>query len=116
MPTAKSPTIAITSIGSLVGSAILDSLEHRRTEFRIIGYNSLPEAINNFRAAVAYLVPPASDLDGYRATLTRRIAEDRPDLVLAGRDEDIGILSTISGGSTFEGTTIVARCRGYPAR
>lgn len=102
------PTIAITSIGSLVGSAILDSLEHRRAEFRVIGYNSIAEAINNFRADSVHLLPPAVDENRYRDALRHRITQDRPDIVLAGRDEDIRFLAALRTEATLDDVTIVA--------
>lgn len=39
--------ILITSVGSLVGQNILDSLEGRREGVRVIGVNSLAEAASN---------------------------------------------------------------------
>jgi carbamoyl-phosphate synthase large subunit len=101
-------TIAITSIGSLVGSAILDSIEHRHDGFQIIGYNSTAEAVNNFRADKTFLLPPAAELNAYRAALTSRLTLDRPDIVLAGRDEDVGILAALREDGNFGETTIVA--------
>ena len=49
-------TILITSVGSLVGHNILESLASRRQEWRIVGVNSLALAANNFRCDAAYLV------------------------------------------------------------
>lgn len=102
------PTISITSVGSLVGSAILDSLEHRRSGLRIIGYNSLADSPNNFRVDEAHLLPPAAEKDAYKRALVARLEQDRPDIVLSGRDEDIGILAELKAAGGVDQVTIVA--------
>jgi carbamoylphosphate synthase large subunit len=81
-------SILITSVGSLVGLNILDSLEAMRTRLRVVGTNSEPKAPNNFRCDVAYLAPETAD-PAFIARLRTIIAHEKPDLVLAGRDADL---------------------------
>lgn len=100
--------LAITSIGSLVGTAVLDSISDRRKDIKIIGYNSTPEAINNFRSDRCYLIPPTSDRDIYSDTFASYLKRDQPDLVIPGRDEDIDILAELRATGGLDRTTIIA--------
>lgn len=87
--------ILITSVGSLVGQNILDALEGRREGMRVIGVNSLAEAASNFRCDVCYMAPRASNEEEYRTRLLEIMESERPDLVLAGRDDDVIALALI---------------------
>lgn len=87
--------ILITSISSLVGQNVLDALEGRRAGVRVIGVNSLAEAASNFRCDVCYMVPMAAEDGRYRARLLEIMESERPDLVLAGRDDDVLALAAI---------------------
>ena len=87
--------IVITSVGSLVGQNVLDSLEGRRSGLEIVGLNSTAEAANNFRCDRAYLAPPAAGSEQYRRRLAAILLEERPDLVLPGRDDDVLTLATL---------------------
>lgn len=87
--------IFITSVGSLVGQNILDALEGRRAGVRVIGINSLAEAASNFRCDICYTAPMASNEEQYRARLLEIMASELPDLVLAGRDDDVSALAAI---------------------
>jgi biotin carboxylase len=87
--------LIITSVGSLVGQNVLDTLHGRREHVLIIGTNSIVEAANNFRCDKAYLVPPAACTADYVAALCSLIANERPDLVIPGRDDDIVILADL---------------------
>ena len=87
--------LIITSVGSLVGQNVLDTLHGRREHVLIICTNSIVEAANNFRCDKAYLVPPAACTADYVAALCSLIANERPDLVIPGRDDDIVILADL---------------------
>lgn len=87
--------IAVTSVGSLVGQNILDSLEGRRAGIELVGINSTAAAAGNFRCDRTYLAPPASRPDEYLARLTAVFLEERPDLVLPGRDDDLLALARL---------------------
>jgi carbamoylphosphate synthase large subunit len=87
--------ILITSIGSLIGEAIIDALGSRRAEFKIIGTNSDPAAFNNFRADIACLVPASAEAEPFLCQMRRILQVERPDLVLAGRDGDLAALAVL---------------------
>lgn len=87
--------IAITSVGSLVGQNILDSLEGRREGIEVVGVNSVAAAAGNFRCDRAYLAPPASRSGEYLDRLAAVLNEEKPDLVLPGRDDDVLALARL---------------------
>jgi hypothetical protein len=87
--------IAITSVGSLVGQNILDSLEGRRAGIEVVGINSAADAAGIFRCDRAYLAPPAADAEQFRARLASILLEERPHLVLPGRDADVLALARL---------------------
>ena len=87
--------LIITSVGSLVGQNVLDSLRGRTEHLYIIGTNSVVEAANNFRCDRSYLVPLAADTVDYVAALSSIIDTESPDLVIPGRDDDIVILADL---------------------
>lgn len=93
--------ILITSVGSLVGQNILDSIADRRGELRVVGVNSDPLTPNNFRCDAAYLAPETENEDAFIARLREIIAQERPDLVLAGRDHDLGPLARLKVAREF---------------
>lgn len=91
----KKKTILITSVGSLVGQNILDSLENRRENIKIIGINSIAEVANNFRCDKSYLISKTENIDNYLDELTNIIEKEKPNLVIPGRDEEVVILSQL---------------------
>lgn len=91
----KKRTLLITSVGSLVGQNVLDTLEGRRSGLRIIGVNSLCEAAGNFRCDRAYLLPPAAEEQAYRHQLANIIEREAVDLAIPGRDADILVLAQL---------------------
>ena len=84
--------LLITSVGSLVGQGILDVLEcpgrSRRGLVTVIGTNSLADAPNNFRCDRCYLAPQTTADAAFAARMRQILAEESPDLILCGRDED----------------------------
>ncbi|MBU1642668.1 hypothetical protein KKE54_04850 [bacterium] len=88
-------TLLITSVGSLAGQNILDALNNRRGNLKIIGTNSLAEAANNFRCDKTYLVPSAAQTIGFSEALIDIIEKENPDVIVPGRDDDIVILSQL---------------------
>lgn len=83
--------LLITSIGSLIGSNLLDVLEYqpfrRREMVHLIGTTSVADEPNNFRCDRCYLVPETAS-DGFLCRLASVIGEEAPDLILHGRDAD----------------------------
>jgi carbamoyl-phosphate synthase large subunit len=87
--------IAITSVGSLVGQNILDALEGRLAGIEIVGINSIAEAAGNIRCDRAYLAPPAARPEDYLKQLAAILLDERADLVLPGRDDDVLTLAQL---------------------
>lgn len=87
--------ILITSVGSLVGQNVLDSLNNRRQNILIIGTNSIAEAANNFRCDKTYLVAAAANTDKFISDLETVIKMEKPNLVIPGRDDDVVILAQL---------------------
>ncbi len=81
--------LLITSVGSLVGQNVLDSLEGRRQSLRIVATNSAAQASNNFRCDAVHLAPPVADAAAWRAFHARVMDEEGVDLVIPGRDDDV---------------------------
>ncbi len=84
--------ILITSVGSLVGQNILDALENRRKHVTLIGLNSIVESQRIYRCDRAYLVPQTSSPE-FDAAFRSIVQKENPDLILAGRDEDVVFLA-----------------------
>lgn len=91
----KKKSILITSVGSLVGQNILDSLRDRRKNIKIIGTNSIAEAANNFRCDKAYLVAEAKNNEEFTKGLINIIENEEPDVIIPGRDDDVVILAQL---------------------
>jgi len=87
--------IVITSVGSLVGQNILDSLQGRCDGIEVIGINSIAGAASNFRCERTYLAPPAASGTAYFERLSEVLGLEAPDLVLAGRDDDVPALALL---------------------
>ncbi len=84
----------ILSVGSLVGTGVLESIDLiGRDRFEIIGLNSDPSAINNFRCDVCYVSSPTAERAALIAQLDALAAQHPPDLVIPGRDDDVVVLA-----------------------
>lgn len=94
--------ILITSVGSLVGTNILKSLGPRQNEWYIIGVNSQPLAVNNFRCDVAYLAPETSQESAYLSRMRSILRLEEPAVVLAGRDFDLFPLARLKEEPEFD--------------
>ena len=88
-------TIMITSVGSLVGQNILDSLHTNRKNLRVIATNSEADAAGNFRCDRTYLVSTAVNEESYINNLVDIIEQEKPDLIIPGRDDDVVILAKL---------------------
>lgn len=84
--------LLITSVGSLLGQNILDSIENRRNLIDVIGMNSIAENPRNFRCDTVYLVHNTNN-NNFLTDFTTIIEKEKPDFILPGRDEDIIFLS-----------------------
>lgn len=87
------PQLLLTSVGSLVGQAILDCLHDRRSAWTIVGTNSLPEAAGLYRCDRLHLAPPADDVERWIDFHRRLASSQRFDLIVPCRDDDVLLLS-----------------------
>ncbi len=86
--------LVLVSVGSLVGTAILECIEAiGRERFEVIGLNSDATASNNFRCDSCYVTPGVHDRDALLAKLDSVVARHSPDLVIPCRDDDVVALS-----------------------
>lgn len=86
-------TLLVLSVGSLVGTNILDAVEAFRPALRVIGLNSEAAAPNNFRCDRVWLAPPAQQAEDYWRAVEAVLEAEQPELVLAGRDDDIALMT-----------------------
>lgn len=85
--------LLILSVGSLVGTNILDAVESFRPDLRVVGVNSEAEAPNNFRCDRVFLASAAKDPNAYWRCVVQVLQMERPDVVLAGRDDDVALMA-----------------------
>lgn len=86
-------TLLILSVGTLVGSSVLDAAERHRPGLRVLGTNSLADAPNNFRCDRVFLAPAAREAEAYGRCVESVLEREQPDLVLPGRDEDVPLMA-----------------------
>jgi len=84
--------LLVTSVGSLVGHAVLASLAGLRDRVRVIGTNSVAGATGSTACDRVHLVPPTADTDAYLDAHARIVATERPDLILPTRDAELTVL------------------------
>lgn len=85
--------ILILSVGSLLGQCVLDVLEGRRQEIKVIGLNSQAQNPCNFRCDRTYLVPLSARRQAFKDRFLEILALESPNLILPGRDEDVLFLA-----------------------
>lgn len=88
-------TVLITSVGSLVGRAVLDALEGRRDAVRIVGCSSAQDAPDLARCDAVRVIPPTLSAD-WAAAVDAVLADERPDAVVPGRDLDVQELARLA--------------------
>jgi carbamoyl-phosphate synthase large subunit len=93
--------LLITSVGSLLGQNILDSIESRRNLIKVVGTNSIAENPRNFRCNTVYLVHKTSS-DRFFEDFKTIVEKEKPDFFLPGRDEDCIFLSDFEGNHPEE--------------
>lgn len=86
------PTLMITSVGSLSGHGALGALAAVRDRIRVIGTNATAAAAAPYACDAAYLVPSTAERDAYLDAHARIVLEERVDLVLPSRDEELAVL------------------------
>lgn len=90
--------LLITSVGSLLGQNILDSIESRRYAIEVIGIDASAENPRNYRCDTVYLVSK-TDSETFLEEFTRIINKENPDFILPGRDGDSIFLSDLKSQS-----------------
>ncbi len=100
--------ILITSVGSLVGWALLKSLANHRDRYTIIGTNSTPESPNLYICDKLYLVPETGDGEKYGAKLSEILQSEYPRVVIPGRDAELKYLADFSTDSRFKKIAFLA--------
>lgn len=86
--------LLITSVGSLLGQNILDSIESRRSLINVVGIDSSANNHRNYRCDTVYLVPLTDSVD-FLSSFTKIIEKEKPDFILPGRDGDSIVLSDL---------------------
>lgn len=90
------PTVLLTSIGSRSAIGVVQSLSEIRASVRLVATNSNPKAAGNYLADRTILVPKTARTDDWRAALARLIEQERPAVVMAGRDEELPLLADLA--------------------
>jgi protein-tyrosine sulfotransferase len=85
-----------------VGYALLNAVDLVRDAFYIVGTNSVAIAPHQFSCDKLYPVPSTVDLEAYKAVLIQILQDEKPDLVLSARDEEIGVLSQLRADPRFK--------------
>ncbi|MEN9285098.1 MAG: hypothetical protein RLZZ179_2591 [Verrucomicrobiota bacterium] len=88
-------TVLVTSVGTLIGKVVLDSLEGRRGGLHLVGCNADVEAPNLFRCDEAMVVP-ATDDPRWRDVMISLVREYDPVAVIPGRDPDVEALAEMA--------------------
>ena len=90
------PRFLVLSVGSLAAQNVIHGIRARRQRCVLIGLNSVAEAAGNFRCDRVYLAPPAASEPAYVDRIAAIVREERPDLVIPTRDDDIVALATLA--------------------
>lgn len=93
----------VTSIGSGVGRAILQSVHLSKYDYVLTGTSSVALQVHG---TPVHLFPPTSDRSGFEQALIEAIRCDRPQLLLPGRDEDASVLAAIAPRLACYGTRV----------
>lgn len=100
--------ILLLSVGSLLGQGMLDCLEQRRPNCRVIGLNSEAENPCNFWCDRVYLMPPLAEKPAFLERWLYVLERESPDLILPGRDDDVVFLAEFKQANPRYQAAIVA--------
>lgn len=98
------PTILITSVGSRVGQAILASIDSVRETFRVVGTSSATNDPAIYECDASYYVPVTLNKKAFTSSIRSILQSEQPNLVFAGRDEDLLPLSQFRCDDAFKET------------
>lgn len=85
-------TVLITSVGSGIGQAVVDSLQLSDFPIRLIGVDMSPWAVGLYSTDMAYLLPPYTD-PTYLPALLDICQREKVDLLYPGNDGELRILA-----------------------
>jgi biotin carboxylase len=90
--------LLVTSIGSLVGQNLLDVIDVRADDIRVVGTTTLA-SIPLHRCERAYLVPATErPPSAFSRRLLEIIEREQPDLIIPTRDRDVTVLAELAAG------------------
>lgn len=93
----KKIRLLLLSGGSLVGRNILDSLSQRRGFFELIAMNSVAKEPSLYEFDRVFLSPSlVENPEEFLGLFKQVISQEKPDLVIPCRDEDVAFLSKIA--------------------
>lgn len=99
-------TVLITSVGSGIGQAVVDSLQLRDFAIRLIGVDMSPWAAGLYSSDVAYLLPPYTNPD-YLPALLDICQREKVDLLYPGNDGELKMLAANRSSFDKVGTKVV---------
>jgi len=108
--TSPPATVLLVSVGSGIGSAVLDAIDGDpalRRRLRVVGVTSIAEAANNFRCDRCYLTPSPADAAGFDARLREIVAAEQPRVVIACRDDVLEPLARLAAQVDPARTTVL---------
>lgn len=98
----KKIKLLLLSGGSLVGRNILDSLSQRRCFFELIAMNSVAKEPSLFEFDKVFLSPSLVEKpEEFLGLFSQVVLQEKPDLVIPCRDEDVAFLSKIAQNKLF---------------
>lgn len=91
-----------------MGCSILRAARISARKHKIIGLN-----LDAFRSGIfdcdsAYITPPLSNITAFRERLLEIVVKEKPDLILAGRDDDVPVLAQMSAELAELGSVVAA--------
>lgn len=104
----KNRRILITSVGSLVGWTVLAALHSLRSRLIVIGCNTLAASPIVFNCDRVYRVPKTAAVQAYREALRAIVLREQPDLIIPGRDEELGVLSELAADHAWSNIRVLA--------
>lgn len=100
-------TVVVTSSGSLVVRAIVDSLADRRMSLRLIGINSKPEKLTAQDLDAFHEVPPTASPD-FTPALVSILTRESPKMLIPGRDDDVLALTALAKQGIIDPALLVS--------
>lgn len=98
----KKIKLLLLSGGSLVGRNILDSLNQRRSFFELVAMNSVAREPSLFEFDKVFLSPSLVEKpEEFLELFSQVVLQEKPDLVIPCRDEDVAFLSKIALDQLF---------------